>query len=222
MACFCCQRENGLLVADFPPGTFDTGRFTLAFSAFVPPVPPCGMASACGCGSLPGPAAHRFQQLPRTVGALHAHIVLFRSRDFLRSFPSAASPGASGPHGTAWRAAFSTSSSTSLVVTLPVPRSPLFAAPAFSSFRRLVCFCLTAARSFTYGWLLQRRVSPFLVCKRKRGSLRIPATAIRSSAQVSHRIYRNLNGFCRKDRCVDRKAPSGFLLPCPDPESGCP
>ena len=99
------------------------------------------------------------------VGALHAHIVCSVSRISLWSFPRAALAGVSR---TAWdnlEGGFFLSSSTSLVVTLPVSGSTVFCRDLlFGDFGlRLVCFGGGLVR-LTDG-LLQSRVSPFLVRK---------------------------------------------------------
>ena len=164
----------------------------MAFSSFVPPVPPCGMVSACDCGSLHGPAARQFGPLPLVfVGALHAHIVLFRFTDFLdEAFPAPHLPEHPGPHGKSLEGGFFLSSSASLVVALPVLGSTVFCRTCFLQFR--LCSIRFCSSPICFAdQLFQCWIRAFLVCKlQRRFPYRIPATRIRWIQQhTGFRIY---------------------------------
>ncbi len=138
MACFCCQRENGLLVSwGFPQRLLEQGVYIGLNCSFFPPVPLCGMASACGCGSLleQAPTTPR-SAVPRSCGRSPRPHCPFHGMDFLVEFPSTrflCGAGSRTACGQLAEGGFSCSSSTSLVVTLPVLGSKVrsFAAPAF-------------------------------------------------------------------------------------------
>ena len=92
----------------------------------------------------------------------------------------------------------------------------------FRDFRlRLVCFD-GGPVYFTDG-LLQRRVSPFLVCKAQARFL-THTSHPPSGHPAAHRFPHipESEWFLPERPLWTGKAPSGFLLPCPDPESGCP
>ena len=176
-------------------------------------------------------AAVAFPDQPRTgfnsflglVGALHAHIVLFRFTDFLVEFSqrriSRSIPDRMGQLG------------GRLFLVLQHQFGGHFAGLRvnrflphllFGDFRlRLVCFdggpvCFTDR-------LFQRRISAFLVCKVQARFL-THTSHPPSGHPATHRFPHipESEWFLLERPLWTGKAPSGFLLPCPDPELGCP
>mgnify|MGYP006987334733 CR=1 FL=1 len=182
------------------------GRLHLAFSSFCSACAALRYGSSCGCGSFPDQPRTGFNSFLGLVGALHATLSCSVSRISLWSFPSAASPGASRTAWDSLEGGFFLSSSTSLVVTLPVLGSTVFCRTCFLGIFACALSALTAARSALRIGFSSAGSARSSSVKCRRGSLRIPATRHQVIQQhTGFRIYRNLNGFCWKDRCGQEK-----------------
>ena len=158
----------------------------------------------------------------RLVGALHAHIVLFRFTDFLVEFSqrriSRSIPDRMGQLGGRFFLVLQHQFGghfAGLRVHRFLPHL------LFGDFRlRPVCFggspvCLADG-------LFQRRVRAFLVCKVQARFL--THTSHPPSGHPAERRFPHKpesEWFLPERPLWTGKSPSGFLLPCPDPESGC-
>ena len=180
-------------------------RFQLVAAVALPNKPNAGL-----CGFL------------RLVGALHAHIVLFRFTDFLVEFSqrriSRSIPDRMGQLGGRFFLVLQHQFGghfAGLRVHRFLPHL------LFGDFRlRPVCFgggpvCLVDG-------LFQRRVSAFLVCKVQARFL-THTSHPPSGHPAAHRFPHipESEWFLPERPLWTGKSPSGFLLPCPDPESGC-